>query len=52
MILVTIVLYKTDISNSLSYKTLIENIKKLEKYYPSILIYNNSPELEVSHSSL
>lgn len=51
MILVTIVLYKTDISNSLSYKTLIENIKKLEKYSPSILIYNNSPEIEVSHSS-
>lgn len=51
MILVIIVLYKTYISDSLSYKTLIENIDKLKKYSPRILIYNNSPEFQIPPSN-
>ncbi len=47
---IIIVLYKMRLENSLSYKTLMENIGNVQMDY-HLLIYNNSPEIIVEQSS-
>lgn len=47
MVYVIIVLYKTKLEDSVTYNALKRNLSVLKKLGSKILIYNNSPEIEV-----
>lgn len=47
MLYIIIVLYKTKLEDSLTYKALKNNLEKLKTLGTKILIYNNSPEIEI-----
>lgn len=51
MLYIIIVLYKTKLEDSLTYKALKKNLDKLKKLGSKILIYNNSPEIKVPLSN-
>lgn len=47
MLYIIIVLYKTKLEDSLTYKALKKNLDKLKELGSKILIYNNSPEIDI-----
>lgn len=51
MLYIIIVLYKTKLEDSLTYKTIKSKIDKLKNLRKKILIYNNSPEIEIPLSN-
>lgn len=48
---IVIVLYKLSVSESLSYKALKRNIRKFNGMEIKVLLYNNSPEIEIPFSN-
>lgn len=52
LLYVVIVLYKTRLEDSITYKTWSENVYLLKDCSYQLLIYNNSPEVEVPASDL
>lgn len=52
LLYVIIVLYKTRLEDSITYKTWSENVHLLKDCSYQLLIYNNSPEVEVPASDL
>lgn len=47
MLYIIIVIYKTRLENSLTYKTLKNNLERLKTLGTKLLIYNNSSEIEI-----
>lgn len=51
MLYIIIVLYKTKLEDSLTFKALKKNLSLLKDLGSKILIYNNSPEIEIPQSN-